>query len=146
MLLPSFLTCRNGCTVAYGVRCRPHLAVFQQLQGLLPALALRTRTDGCTVAGRVRPYLLSLHGLQKSKRVLPLHSFLACSDGGVVADGVWCRPCLAVCQDLKCKLPTLTLRTSTDGCAVAGLVRPYLRSVHGLQKSKRMLPLPSFLA
>ena len=53
MLLPSFVTCRNGCTVADGVWFRPHLAFFQQLQGLLPALSLRTRTDGCVVGACV---------------------------------------------------------------------------------------------
>ena len=63
MWLPSFLTGRDGCIVADNVWRRSCLAVFKQLQGPLPTLALRTSTDGCAVGGRVRPYLLSAHTL-----------------------------------------------------------------------------------
>ena len=126
MQLPSFLTCRNGCIVTDDIQRRPHFAFFQQLQGLLPALAVRTRTDGCTVANRVRPYLLSAHALEKSNCMVLLPSFLTCRNGCAAAYGVRCRPHLAVFQQLQGLLPALALRTRTDGCIVAARVRPRL--------------------
>lgn len=107
-------------------------------------LALRTGNDGCIVAGRVRLYLLSAHGLQQRKRMQPLPSFLTHSDGCTVADSVRCRPSIALFRQLPCQLSTLVLRTSTDGCTVAGHVRPYLLCAHGLHQSKGMLLLPPF--
>ena len=94
----AFLTRCDGCAVADRVRCRPGFAVFQQLQCPLPTLALRTSTDGCVVAGRIGPYLLNPHGLQKRNRTLSLPPFFTHCHGCVVADGVWCSPGLAVFQ------------------------------------------------
>ena len=65
----------------------------------------------------------------------PFTNFGTHSDGCVVGDGVWGRPCLALFQELQSQLPTLALRTSTDGCVVASCVRPYVLSTHGLQKN-----------
>ena len=126
MRLPSFPTCRYGCIVAYGVRCRPQVTISQKLQSLLPVLASRTRTDGCTVAGRVRPDLLKAHALEKSNCMLLLPSFLTCRNGCAAAYGVWCRPHPAVFQQLQGLLPALALRTRTDSSIVAARIKPFL--------------------
>ena len=55
----------------------------------------------------------------------------------VLADGVWCRSSLALFQERQCHLPILTFLISTDGCTVAGRVKPKpIIITHGLQESK----------
>ena len=66
--------------VAGGAWRRPSLALFQELQSLLPMLTFLTSTDGCIIANRVRPNPLIEHSLQESKRMLPLATLFASTD------------------------------------------------------------------
>ena len=75
----------------------------------------KTSTDGSHAAGLVRPDHLGQHGLEKTKCMLPLPSFGACSKGCVVADVARCSPCLADFKELKSKLPAVAVQASTDG-------------------------------
>eukprot|EP00746_Dinoflagellata_sp_MGD_P063800 gnl/MRDRNA2_/MRDRNA2_267353_c0_seq1.p1 gnl/MRDRNA2_/MRDRNA2_267353_c0~~gnl/MRDRNA2_/MRDRNA2_267353_c0_seq1.p1 ORF type:complete len:131 (-),score=3.88 gnl/MRDRNA2_/MRDRNA2_267353_c0_seq1:156-548(-) len=62
--LTSLLTHCDGCIVTNDVKCCSFLTIFQQLKWNPPTCTMRARDDCCTVGGRVRPYLLSVHGLQ----------------------------------------------------------------------------------
>jgi len=68
---------------------------------MLSLFPFLTRTDGCTVADRVRPNARVTHGLQESKRMLPLTTFFGRTDCSVLADGVRYRPGLALLQELQ---------------------------------------------
>ena len=115
MLLPPFLTRRNGCIVTDGVQRHPYFAFFQQLQGLFPALALRTCTDGCIVAGRVRPNPIIAHDLQKSKRMLPFTSCFAGTDGSTVGDDIGAHLAPARCKYVQ-RLNPLSLSAMLCEC------------------------------
>ena len=69
--LATFFTSTYCCADADGARCRPSLALFQELQSQLSIPTFLTTTGGCTIAGRVRPNPLIAHGLQENKRMLP---------------------------------------------------------------------------
>ena len=109
-------------------------------------LTFLTSTDGCIVTSRVRPTPLFAHGLQESKRMLSSAIFFASTDCCVVADGVQCRPSLALFQELQRHLPMLTFLTSTDDRTSAGSVWLNPLIAHGLQESERMLPFATSLA
>ena len=55
-------------------------ALFQKLQCQLSTRAVCTSTDGCIVAGRVRPSSLIAHGLHECKSMLPLTKFFTSTD------------------------------------------------------------------
>ena len=117
---PAFCTGANCSIVAVSFWFSRFLALIQEIQREFRTTAFFTGADSCTVAGCVRPYLLSLHGLQKSKRMLPLPSFLTCSDGCAIADGVRCRPHGTFFQQLQGLLSALAVRTRADSCTIAG--------------------------
>ena len=101
-------------------------------------LTILTSADGFMVAGCDRLNPLMAHGLQESKRMLPLPTFLTSTDCCIVADGVRC-PNLALFEELQRERPPQL--TGADRSAVTDNVNLHLVFAR-FEYAQRLIPAP----